>query len=304
MSRNKVLSLLFNIGEKTCVGGAKSTKVVDPFENEGEYYCVNPLTSIDLDYKKKPYYFYTKARRADINVSKFRNFVFEIDELSLSDQIKVIEGSEIDFSAIVYSGGKSYHCLICLEDELGGVHTQNGIDGYKYVWNRIAARINKTSEGLGLGGGVVDQSCKNPSRFTRYPEFQVEGRKKQEIFKFNEKRVSKSEFESLLVLCPEVAEVNRSKALKVADVESVEEFFKTCSVGLKNNIMYPAWANADAGLYPEMLKIVLWAIDETNVDKELLESIFSTTVFKQFERVGYPREKWYTAIEDGFRFKG
>ena len=303
-SRVKVLKLLFNDHEKTCVGNAKSTRPVNPFNIEGEFYCVNPLASVDVGHNQKPHYSYMKPRRADINVSQFRNFVFEIDELPLEQQIKVIEECDINFTAIVYSGGKSYHCLICLEEGLGGNHTQNGIDNYKTIWMRIAAKINATSVKLGFGDKVVDPSCVNPSRFTRYPEFHSEGRKKQIVMSVSDKRFSTDDFNDLLQTCPEIVPLGRSKAVERGEVGSMSEFWKVASQGLKNAVRYPVWAKASAGLYPEALKIVLWAIDETQVDKDTLVSLFEKSVFRQYEEVGYPSEKWYTAIDDAYRLKG
>ena len=258
-----------------------------------------------MDHKKKPHYSYMKPRRADVNVKHFRNFVFEIDELSLAEQLRVIEACGIDFSAIVYSGGKSYHCLICLDFSLGGEHTQNGISAYKTVWSRIAAKIDEASEGLGLAKKVVDPSCKNPSRFTRYPDFVAEGRKPQVVIRAGERRMSRDKFNSLLSTCPEVnVTFGRSKALYAGDVGSMDEFWAVASEGLKNSILYPTWAKASAGLYPEALRVVLWAIDETNVGRDLLVKIFEKRVFRQYERVAYPQEKWYNAIDDAYNLKG
>lgn len=300
----KVLNLLFNENERTCVGGAKATEIVSPFEIQGEYYAVNPHASVDLDYKKKSYYSYMKPRRSDVNVNQFRNFVFEIDSLSLEDQQKLISACDIDFSAIIYSGGKSYHCILCLEKSLGGVHTKNGIDHYKKIWSRVAAFIDSKAIEMGLSSvNVVDPSCKNPSRFTRYPEYHSEGRKRQDVLWAADARICGDEFNALLEKCPVLKAATSSKALSVGEVQSVNEFWKKASTGLKNAIRYPVWAHSDAGLYPEALKVVLWAIDETNLKKELLLKLFEKSVFRQYERVGYPEEKWYTAIDDGYRFK-
>ena len=303
MSRDKVLGLLFNEHEKTCVGESNSTKVVSPFKVTGPFYCVNPLASVDVGHNRKPHYSYMRPRRADINVKEFRNFVFEIDSLSLEDQLKVIENCGIDFSGIIYSGGKSYHCLICLDFSLGGEHTDNGIRQYKQIWSRIAAKIDQSANNLGLATPVVDPSCKNPSRFTRYPGYHADGRKPQKLISVSDARYDRDKFNELLASCPEI-EYKFSKAIKSGDVESVNQFWEIASQGLKNAIRYPVWASASAGLYPEALRVVLWAIDETNVDKDLLIKLFEKSVFRQYQHVAYPQEKWYTAIDDAYRLKG
>ena len=303
--RNKLLSILFNQDDKVCIGSAKETKnITSPFECVGEYYTINPIGAVDYEHDKKDYYEYLSPRRADMNVESFRNFIFEIDSMPLDDQIRLLVEVDLPFAGLVYSGGKSVHALISLEQSIGGEHTLNGIREYKRVWERVAALIDKKAVELGLSSvGVVDQSCKNPSRFTRYPEYKVEGRKVQSILACEGHRLSVKEFNDLLLRCPELAQREVSNAVSAGDVQCMNDFWKVASTGLKNSIKYPMWARDCAGLYPEALKIVLWAIDETAVEKDLLIRIFEKTVFRQYEKVDYPQEKWYTAIEDGYRFK-
>lgn len=305
--KQKLLSILFDDVEKVCIGSAKeSFNVKSPFQTSGEYYTINPLSAVDHDFKKKDYYAYNKPRRADINVESFRNFIFEIDSIPLSDQLTILKECGIVFTGLVYSGGKSVHALLSLEKCLGGTHTLNGVREYKRVWERIAGLIDKTAMELGFGK-VVDPSCKNPSRFTRYPEFKVEGRNKQDVLECEGKRLGEEEFNSLLLRCPELACREVSEARKVLsggeEISSMVEFWKVASVGLKNSIKYPMWARDSAGLYPEALKIVLWAIDETGVEKELLLRVFEKTVFRQYAKVGYPQEKWTVAIDDAYNLK-
>ena len=55
-----------------------------------------------------------KDRRMDDNVTSLRNFLLEFDGIPLEDQLKVVKESGIPYSAITYSGSKSYHFIVSL----------------------------------------------------------------------------------------------------------------------------------------------------------------------------------------------
>lgn len=88
--------------------------------------------------------------RADKNVAVYRNFLVEFDELELSDQTKYIQDMEVPYSSWVFSGSKSYHLVISLEDP---VETKKEYDALvRWIYKALPE---------------CDPSCKNPSRFTR-----------------------------------------------------------------------------------------------------------------------------------------
>lgn len=92
------------------------------------------------------------ATRADSNVSEFRNFLIEMDELSLEEQDALMAKLQVPYFTKVFSGKKSYHYIISLKV---GIPTE-------LEWRAYAKAILKAIPG-------ADPSTCNPSRFTRNP---------------------------------------------------------------------------------------------------------------------------------------
>ena len=116
--------------------------------DEGEYVCVSPnqfanksipasslleesvkLISNNLDYRPKlvktsdlilmavnP--MMPDATRHDQNVAKYRSILVELDTGSIEAQLKTIKKYGIPVSAQVFSGSKSIHSVITLEEDL------------------------------------------------------------------------------------------------------------------------------------------------------------------------------------------
>jgi hypothetical protein len=131
------IKVLFNEDEKTCWGRTKfSTHVQDLPDDEAQFFSINPL----------------KDRRLDINVTAYRNILVEIDTGTLEEQKKILD--TVPFSTLVFSGGKSLHAIISLEEPL---KTREEYD------DLVRAVYCKVPE--------CDKSAKNPSRFSRVPDF-------------------------------------------------------------------------------------------------------------------------------------
>lgn len=140
--------------------GKESTEVVSIFPHESrrvrERFCINTLYS-DID--KNPTEFWHRAnvaRRADVNVSCFRNILVECDKVSIEDQVKWLNNSSLPYSAVVHSGDKSLHIFISLEEPLKS----------KQEYTRLCTKLYGAIAKEGL---PIDESCKNPSRLSRYP---------------------------------------------------------------------------------------------------------------------------------------
>lgn len=129
--------VLFNDDEGICFGKTKySTDVIDALDYEAPFFSINPL----------------KERRLDINVVAYRNLLIEIDSIPLPDQLKILK--TVPYSTLVYSGGKSYHAIISLEEPL---KTREEYD------DLVKAVYAKVPE--------ADKTAKNPSRFSRAPGY-------------------------------------------------------------------------------------------------------------------------------------
>ncbi len=125
--------LLFN-DEFFCSGGLYATDV--GFGMHGPFISINAL----------------HTRRADANVTTFRNFLIEMDgEENLHNQWRTATGVKLPFSTCTWSGGKSLHFIVSLETPID-----------EKTWRRWSKALVKAVPG-------ADASTTNPSRFTRLP---------------------------------------------------------------------------------------------------------------------------------------
>lgn len=105
-----------------------------------------------------------KGWRDDDSVTKYRNFLAEIDEGSPKDQLDYIKKIGIPYSAIIHSGNKSLHVLISLDFDLPTYE--------KYY---------ETAEWILNIATMCDPLTKNPSRSIRIPGAYREPGKKQRL---------------------------------------------------------------------------------------------------------------------------
>lgn len=193
----KLLELMFNDGETICVSPNKygyhsidlsavfSEKItlVPPKPKDGktweesiEYCNSSDLILVALN----P----IKGFRTDDNCYKYRNFLIEMDFGELKKQKEYIEKLKMPYSACVFSGGKSLHFLISLEEDLPDEKS------YRY----IAEWILKIAS-------LADKNTKNPSRSIRIPGAK-RGDKKQLLVDFKGK-VKLEELRNWLLRYPE-----------------------------------------------------------------------------------------------------
>lgn len=156
-SAKKFLDLLFRDGEEVCVSpdkygyhslpldqlGYETLEIVLPNQsskmintNEIKLIALNPI----------------KGWRNDESCTSFRNFLVEMDFGSNADQLRYAWDMALPYSAAVFSGGKSIHFAICLDQ---------GISNY-YMYVYLSTWILNIME-------KADQQTKNPSRGIRFP---------------------------------------------------------------------------------------------------------------------------------------
>lgn len=307
----KFFELLFDDADKVVIGKTlfDLSFVSRPSFVGPEFFAVNSVHGkIDYGYQKKEEYDEYTPRRADINVSEFRNFMFEMDNLQLADQLIILENCGIPWTAITFSGSKSFHAILSLSEPLHGAHTQDGIDNYKQIWRQLEAQIVRTARKYGYQGQIVDPTSKNPSRFTRYPESErlvkgviSGGAKVRQTLTYTGQRISEDNFIALLEKCPNVKTADK-QVLFNGDSSTIDEFWKNCPGALSHKIRYVNWAES-AGMYPELYKLTLWAIDSTNVDKEVWVSALEKYVFPALKKAGYPESKFSVGIDHAYREK-
>lgn len=277
----ELFNIIFRPGEFIGYGSQYDNKVYPiPSESGPEYYTINPIDGVkDWEHYAREHYSEDVPRRADMNVSSFRNFVFEMDGLPLEDQRKILESSGIPWAGLVFSGGKSIHAILAVESDLGfEAHAREGLFEYKLAWKRICAYLNFHAKSIGYSieerQSFIDKSCQNPSRYTRFPNsIRPDKGVLQEVLYLGT-RMPNKEFEAFLSQCPEVlGGVQKLKSDKPEKViETEDEFFQVCDPGLRTDIQYVFWGN-DSGMYPQVYRICKWAIDSANPSYELMEKL-------------------------------
>jgi hypothetical protein len=117
------------------------------------------------------------TKRLDANVTKFRNFLLEIDDMPLTDQWIYVSNLNIPYSTVVFSGNRSYHFIISLETPLAN----------KTEYDLVAKRLHAAVPN-------ADKSTKNPSRLSRCPDVMRDNGKLQELMEPPSPRVSNTHF--------------------------------------------------------------------------------------------------------------
>jgi hypothetical protein len=179
-----LFDLLYDEDEYTCFAWRYNDTSVLPVrmqeEQRSPWISLNPLYG-DMDNDPETSLLLSarsdRGRRADINVSTFRNFLVEMDEVPLKKQWPIIRDCGLPFSTSVFSGNKSIHFVISLADPC--------VDKIEY--DVIAQMIYRAVP------AKIDYACKIPSHLTRNPEIMRTDTKKEQRLLELRKRVSKQE---------------------------------------------------------------------------------------------------------------
>ena len=136
----KFLNLFFNEGEQICFSANKYAYKSEPQENLNDectvFVAINPI----------------EGQREDANVTKYRTFMIELDDMSLDDQMKYVKRMDFPYSYCCFSGGKSLHFALVLDHDI----PSDNIYRHTYQWI-----LNIMEQ--------ADQKTKNPSRSIRFP---------------------------------------------------------------------------------------------------------------------------------------
>lgn len=154
----KVLDLFFEPGEEICVShndfGYHSVsqealngaieQVSPRLDREPEYINETDIVLMAMN----P----IKGFRRDENVTAYRSFLVEVDDGPLAEQMEYIKGSGLPYSMCTFSGNKSLHFGIVLEQDLPS----------EDIWRDIAEWILNILD-------KADPQTKNPTRSIRFP---------------------------------------------------------------------------------------------------------------------------------------
>ncbi len=301
------MKLLFQSSDLMCVGNQFATDVgKQPIKPVAEFFCINPLSDRDhaAALTGEPLNA-SQGRRADLNVSRFQNFLFEMDNTPLETQMAIISklyDAGVPIATVTFSGSKSFHAIISLENALDAKpHTPEGVQKYKDTWKALAASL---AQKAGEPVTIFDSSCQNPSRLSRTPG----------ALRADKQQVQRLERLGRLCSTEELQELTNGfvpkKALHAKPVQEQpreeKDMMLMIPVVLMSKLKFPkTWATSTgAGNYHALFKNILWLIDSTGANQEMVTSFLEKYTFPYLLRTGYPREKCYKAINDAFNQKG
>lgn len=176
-NQSLILSLMFRPGESVCVSDNQFAyrsvslsnlindipiTLISPSENcYDRTIATSNVTLIALN----P----ISGFRCDDNCTAFRNFLVELDDGTLKEQLDYIRNSGLPYSAITFSGNKSLHVLISLEKDLLSQ------DDYQAIYDGDITDLSSTldeykflSRWILKSLPLSDQATLNPSRSIRF----------------------------------------------------------------------------------------------------------------------------------------
>jgi len=215
-----------------------------------------------------------KGPRNDQNVTSFRSFLVELDEGSLPGQMEYIKKLKLPFSICVFSGNKSLHFGVCLEN------AYPNIEIWRYANNWILNIVKR-----------ADQQTKNPSRSIR--------------FLGNKRKNGKRLMQSLVALNNRIPNNIFNRWLENhKDEEPVSRIKKISNRFLESPRQIPFWIKEywDNGVSTDRnstwFRIACWFVNNSHFDIEQFiqywEPVFT-------EESDFKRKEWETTIQSAFK---
>ena len=208
-STRKVLNLFFEPNETICVShNSYGYHSISQDDLSGTITQISPKVDRDEEYITEEDICLMAINpingfRRDSNVTAYRSFMVEIDDGPLAEQKKYIDESGLPYSICVFSGNKSLHFGIVLDQD---IPTEE-------IWRDIAEWILNILD-------KADQMTKNPTRSIRFPgNIRPDGKKQlQKLIEFNG-RVKYTELAKWLSKYPnknpaEIRKIERPKYVK------------------------------------------------------------------------------------------
>lgn len=223
---------------------------------EAQFFCINPL--------KGP------GKLVTENIAKYRNILIEMDNGTIEEQWLKVEGAKLPWTTCVYSGGKSLHFIISLDD---------GIDDVRY-YNNIAKII---SEALG-----ADTSTTNPNRLSRLAgSLREDNNVEQELIEVRERSSLKKLLDWMYFIAPKELRDKMAKIQERIMKEQLAALVKPAEdVGAKTVLprIYADMLETGA-LHPEctsrhqsLVKFGVWLKDNWHAPDEVEELLMRAQV--------------------------
>jgi len=170
----KLLDLMFRPGERVCVSHNQFAYHSIPLENVKSGTVTLVSQNPDVERQHVPSGSLTLVAlnpiaeyRNDAGVTAYRNFLVEMDYGTPDTQMEYAQSIGLPYSAVVFSGNKSLHFLISLEEDL----PNEGVYRKLAEWTLAIATM-------------ADPNTKNPSRSIRIPGAMREPGKYQSLVEF------------------------------------------------------------------------------------------------------------------------
>ncbi len=189
----KFLNLFFDIGESICVSPdqfAYHSVSQDVLDGPINLISPNEKVSTEIAYENNINLIAINpidGYREDKNVTTYRSFLVELDDLDLAQQRAYVSQKGMPYSVCIFSGNKSLHYGIVLETPFPD----------EYNWRMTCKWILNIMD-------QADQVAKNPSRCIRFPDnIRNDGRQLQQVLVELKNRVPNDELSIWLHKFPE-----------------------------------------------------------------------------------------------------
>lgn len=274
----KLLNLMFNSDEAICVSpnkwGYHSIALNEVLSSKIKLVSPNayPTQEISTDKLLLCALNPILGFRRDENTTAFRNYLIELDVGTEKEQLEYVKSYGIPYSACVFSGSKSLHFLISLDQDLPNEKI------YRYLAEWFLNVLT-----------LADQNCKNPSRSIRLPGAERELGKFQMLRELHGK-VSLKEFVGWLAKYP------NAKPRPQAKRQVTENGFDVSKVGswvlyrLNNGLDLAKGRNKEWFSFACELALAGFTLEDTEA---FLGKYYVP------ER-SFPEKEWRLAISQGF----
>lgn len=278
-----LIRLLFNEDEHICVSdthfACKSVSVKEVLNDEKLSLISNnpelPVKMVSTDdlilasiNPMKP-----NSNRNDSSVSAFRTFLIEIDTGSLKEQINTIDHLKVPFSAQVFSGGKSIHTVITVDEDIPDEKRYRYIA--KWLFNIVT---------------LADPNCANPSRCVRIPGSYRDNGKKQRLRNIKG-RITHKELMDWLNRYKNLEPVVKEKKV-LTGATSADRLSTWVSIALKKGIDFRLGRNKTWFALAVDFAKAGYSEDQT---VDILQGNFQ-------EEHDFKEKEWLTCIKSGFKY--
>lgn len=272
------------------------------------YFSINPIDPYNNRNDKG-----AGTPRASINVTAFRNFLFEIDSLPLDVQLGLLRhlAPHIPLAQVTFSGGSSYHAIVSVADTLPfKPHTLEGIAQYSQAWRALNAELTELASaylGTNCPARLFDPACKDPSRLSRTPGAirPDTGNTQTEIDGFG----GYVSADQVLQLMQKHRLSEPSLAPKVSQAPDMDlqllklRLLYAENRGLRSKIQSVSdWASTEY-MYPELFQLTLWLIDSVGAPLNATLELMRLEIFPTIKAAGYPRNP-ELAVYNAYIWKG